>query len=754
MKYNLISWSLTLFTVSKKIALANDLFAPIQDPTTNSKYSINYISRDKWWSMVESNSTALENGSVIQLDENFKCFIPDTKTPNNSDHIFDKKLSVTELENIYKNSLTNAIKIISEDLKDYCMVYANGFWTYQYCIGNAFTQFHGTPGSPGSLYYTLGRAPLVKGDAQIKPKKSKKKRDIKLLTHDEDFQLLYNDFEYYVSEILDNGQICDLTGLPRITEVQYVCGSAFGRAAIQWVREVKTCAYEAQISIPALCDLELLSQSRDKKAAKLIYCNNNKVSTSTPASTTNSIIDTLGEYSPYFLGRGFYVLNPHESASELNRTVLLFTGNVQPVDDKFSVASKLSDYLSKALPVMLFHQAVALPDGTRFREGVSLEWVTEIVDIKFNHIINLSVTIDQTGTMSFVLDDNVPFPETGNFVKVVYGLPLPKKGVRKNIKTKDKIINANIGNDLENYDALQLFDLLNQQFYSEEDLLEKIMILLENAPPGVEEQFDNLGVEDSQGNVRRVSDLIKEGYAKQQRKDFGYSADDDEDINLSKQRVFNAKFPEEKETENSNNDADNNGDLIDIHNDDVKHISMEQDIINDISEHEEEHFEDSSNDSSNEYEHEEEHLEDNLDGLNNEHNHENEHDREEYNEENVLDNENRENKEEYEHNYQQGEERQKYDFNNREVEYINESDNRENNIDNANSNSEDNLGDGQEDNKDIFEDSTDIQLNEQDNEQVEFHVEEKIENTEAHNHADEESHETIVNDDNNLRDEL
>ncbi|CCH62869.1 hypothetical protein TBLA_0I02110 [Henningerozyma blattae CBS 6284] len=411
------------------------LFAPVQDPFSTDKYSINYISKNKWLSSIENNQTALENGSIIKINDYSKCFIPTNK--NSGSNLFQKDLTSDQLDEIYQESLKNAMEIITNDLKGYCMVYANGFWTYQYCIGNSFTQFHGVPGTTNSLFYTLGRAPPMEVDIQNSRRLQKKNKTKKILTHDDDFQLLYNDFEYYISEIIENGQICDLTGLPRVTEVQYVCGSAFGEAAIQWVREVKTCAYEAQIAVPALCDLELLSQSKDKKSAKQIYCTNEEKDIT--INSKQSISDVLPKYSPYFLGHGLYLLNPHENIPELNTSVILYTGDVDLLYDEQTTLSDLYAHLSKAIPVMLFHQALTLPNGARFQEGDAFQWIAEIVDMNFNHIKNVFVDIGSDGMANFVIDDKTEFPDEGNFIYVAYGERIDGTKGSRRVKQENKI---------------------------------------------------------------------------------------------------------------------------------------------------------------------------------------------------------------------------------------------------------------------------------------------------------------------------
>lgn len=97
------------------------------------------------------------------------------------------------------------------------------------------------------------------------------------ITQDKTAKLKYHQDGYYLSLTYGNGSLCQVTGLPRQTELQFVCDKKYFKeifdfqpdhedlaARIMWVNEQYTCNYQILVGVPALCGLELFN-NEDRK---------------------------------------------------------------------------------------------------------------------------------------------------------------------------------------------------------------------------------------------------------------------------------------------------------------------------------------------------------------------------------------------------------------------------------------------------------------------------------------------------------
>ncbi|CAB4253105.1 similar to Saccharomyces cerevisiae YDR057W YOS9 ER quality-control lectin [Maudiozyma barnettii] len=360
-----------------------NLLAPNEDPNAIDKYTIDYMSPCRWDSIFPDTRLNINNGSFLEFGEDTLCFIEDKRKNPDLEEIDQNSKT---LQDLLHNTLDNAVNVLSEVLDGYCIIYNNGFWTYRYCPGNDIVQLHNDSSDPQTLLYTLGKS----------------KPDIK----DRDFQLLYNELGYYVSEFVGMGDICDVTGAHRLVEVQYVCGETHGIATIQWIRETKICQYEMQISVPELCDLELLSKNEDKKTANHLKCVRYD---DQYGKTDKNIIDLLAEYDPTFLGYGIYFL---ESLDENKRDTLMYTSD----DLTNEIPKEIFDRFGKAFNRMINQKMLVSPNGNPVVNGDIFTWMTEIFDITGTVISKLSIHVSELGKAELHLDNDLLFTEPSNFV--------------------------------------------------------------------------------------------------------------------------------------------------------------------------------------------------------------------------------------------------------------------------------------------------------------------------------------------------
>lgn len=355
------------------------------DPIASEKYTINYVSSCRWDDLYDS-SNSKYNGRFFQFGEDTQCFIPNIVKNSTFDNLRNSSIMS---EDLLRNTIETGVKMISDTLDGYCIVYHNGFWTYRYCPGKDLVQLHNDTLDPQTLVYVLGKA-----EADIK---------------DRDFQLLNNEVGYYISELLGMGDVCDVTGAHRLVDVQYVCGETHGAATIQWIRETKICQYVMQIALPDLCKLELLAKNEDKKTATQIDCvkRDNDLK-----KYDRNIIDLLAEFDPIFLGYGVYLLQPIAGGK---RNALLYT-DVLNNDNLNEVPRKVYDKFGKAINRLITQRKLSLSDGTVVVNGDSFTWMSEIFDINGTFITMLSIYVSPLGKAELILDNDLVFPGPDNFI--------------------------------------------------------------------------------------------------------------------------------------------------------------------------------------------------------------------------------------------------------------------------------------------------------------------------------------------------
>lgn len=331
-----------------------------------------------------NNETFLESGKIVTMGQDLKCFVSnDTKMSTLQELQSDKE----NFQRVLNDTLDLGVDIVKGILPDQCIGYRSGFWAYQYCSKRQFSQYHGTPTHP-TLIYVLGR-----------PDKRDSNRH---------FELLYNDFGYYINEVIGSGDICDLSGEPRTIEVQYVCGSAVGEASIQWVREVATCKYQAQISVPDLCNVDLLSINEDKHAAMSIFCSRSN-------ELEHGVVDLTTLYDPIFLGRSIYLLRPNALGNN-KKYKLMYSGPL-PSGESWELPSEhLYKTFNTIFGRMMDLHLLKDSDGSIAEIGDAFEWIADIVDTDGKFLSRFKVKESPNDTLELLLFKSLHSGVDGNFI--------------------------------------------------------------------------------------------------------------------------------------------------------------------------------------------------------------------------------------------------------------------------------------------------------------------------------------------------
>lgn len=378
-------WCLRLIICLVNSLVVTAILAPVEDLYASEKYLISYLPYQDWRNSIANNASALSSGSIMELGDNFSCYIP---TAAAKDQNTVAELNVNELEAVLSSNLKDGIELITQSFNG-CISYLSGFWNYEFCSDTGLAQFHGNSKTT-SLYYVLGRA--------------------KSSAADREFQLLYNDLGYYISEIMGSGDICDVTGRPRVVEVQYICRPGAGPATIQWVREVKTCHYEIQIAVPQLCSLELLSKNGDEDISGSIIC-----SKTLENQKSSGLIETIGYYKPIFIGNELYLMEPHHKGTLQNRTALMYTGNLPITDSSDEESYGINEKFASAIGRMLFQHLLLSPDQSPYEPGDKFAWMSEVLDAKGQFLTMVSFNL--TSSLAEIsIDDSLHFTGPGNFL--------------------------------------------------------------------------------------------------------------------------------------------------------------------------------------------------------------------------------------------------------------------------------------------------------------------------------------------------
>ncbi|CBH18080.1 hypothetical protein, conserved [Trypanosoma brucei gambiense DAL972] len=209
-----------------------------QEEVTEHKYNIVFsrdpvpsgLSEEQYYPM------RLSNGSA------YLCVLPDItveekKTLQAEDSELDVPLSLEH------------VAVVNRALKNMCYTMEESWWTYRLCWGSGVEQFHRS---------------AVAGDSKSNAPKQMKEDPHFVLGVAPPADVL--DLRYgvntkglrYIYTIYSDGLTCDLTQLPRTTEVQLYCArEGEGNSPTMRVREAEVCRYIVSLTAKEVCLLGL-----------------------------------------------------------------------------------------------------------------------------------------------------------------------------------------------------------------------------------------------------------------------------------------------------------------------------------------------------------------------------------------------------------------------------------------------------------------------------------------------------------------
>lgn len=160
-----------------------------------------------------------------------------------------------------------------DGMKDHCMYFVAGWWSYSFCYMNQIRQFHALPPGNGNPFYppvedrnalsfVLGRfssSLSIRGSSNP-PKEKERPRETAELQ-------IRGDSRYLVQH-LRHGTKCDLTGRERKIEVQFHCHPQ-STDRIGWIKETTTCSYLMIVYTPRLCNDVAFQPPREDDAHEI-----------------------------------------------------------------------------------------------------------------------------------------------------------------------------------------------------------------------------------------------------------------------------------------------------------------------------------------------------------------------------------------------------------------------------------------------------------------------------------------------------
>ncbi|OEL27873.1 Protein OS-9-like protein [Dichanthelium oligosanthes] len=198
----------------------------------------------------------------------YMCFLPveETKTmksilPQNATNVIiesDRRIKPKEpdelLELLKDQCFYRGIK------SDYCAILMQheGWWSYEFCYHGKIRQVH-VEGEKVIQEYVLGEYDNDATTAYHENSTSEFAGDDH---HVKDITKRYHVHLY------TNGTVCDLTDIPRETEVRFVCSEPI--VLISSIKEISSCKYVVTIQNPMLCKNPLFQQ---EKRTLSIHCN-------------------------------------------------------------------------------------------------------------------------------------------------------------------------------------------------------------------------------------------------------------------------------------------------------------------------------------------------------------------------------------------------------------------------------------------------------------------------------------------------
>lgn len=225
--------------------------------------------------------------SVRSNKINYQCWIPnildynnnnddDVRRGNDGNELIDNDGNINKKLVLEKNQAINAIKEFNKQNRNKFIMKKNGYWNYIIRYDHDIHQFHQIDNLNNMNEIRLVDE-MVLADYKLaswtnddntsgftsKPYYENEKHKDPYKT-ESDFELIKTeDGLKYVTQRISNGEICDLTGLPRSVTIKYMCNEKITSPVIRSIHEWKTCEYAIELDSNFFCDFEMWTPPKE-----------------------------------------------------------------------------------------------------------------------------------------------------------------------------------------------------------------------------------------------------------------------------------------------------------------------------------------------------------------------------------------------------------------------------------------------------------------------------------------------------------
>lgn len=242
-------------------------------------------------SLIDYGDESYELVEIGNYNGDYICLIPKI----DSQKIVDKVQQYLHATPESTDLKAQVVPLLSHFFDSSKCIYTSGlhseYWTYGYCFGDKVVQFHENfqvyqttgkhiPEYPNYIF-VLGQFPgsSTTNPPMIKNHSNEKSRVLNV----DDFSIIDDPLSTVVppqksqkalKHVLTDGELCDLTQLPRSVEIIYRCDPHVDfNIGIISLQEMKTCEYQMIINMRSLCQFPEFTPSQDEEKAFDIVCN-------------------------------------------------------------------------------------------------------------------------------------------------------------------------------------------------------------------------------------------------------------------------------------------------------------------------------------------------------------------------------------------------------------------------------------------------------------------------------------------------
>ncbi|QPG74798.1 hypothetical protein FOA43_002134 [Brettanomyces nanus] len=315
-------------------------------------------------------------------DDNFQ-YACNISTPSYfKDVNLSRSINTTHLD-LQKKDAIQAIKNFNKVHENHCIYSELGYWSYRACFSRGFTQFHYT-GDRSKVHEQLQTDPSIPSHRLGYMKDD-------LFSKLSDFEFVKSsDGSRYLSQLVYNGSVCDLTGKERSVFVQYRCAPEYSVPVITDVDELKTCQYRMVISSAELCQYPVLKPQNYVTEAN-ISCNPIRESNSNSDAHLLAIHEKLDlstlDLQP--IGDGIFLGSFQNQALPMLPRILVTNRKYSSLENDF-----LTD-VGQAFMNMMKANRVFTPPGVSparpLKKGDKFEYVTEVYGLNREFIANVAI---------------------------------------------------------------------------------------------------------------------------------------------------------------------------------------------------------------------------------------------------------------------------------------------------------------------------------------------------------------------------